>query len=296
MNVTITGASGFIGSHLVSHFSERETNVGRYSVRYPLSADTVGPVGDVLVNCAGIAHTTYPDSVLVHQANRDLPVQTAQWAKSSGYTHYVFLSTTLVWDESLELIETERDVPEPNTEYGKAKLAAEKDIMSLTSSSFSVSVIRLPLVYGPGVKGNLVRLIDAVAKWPVCPLGSKEAVRSVTGLSTIGRFIEHVIKNRNQGVFTLIDTPQLTTFDMVRYIKDALPKSGAAIPLPYVTRFVLDRVSPAISTRLLHCRVIVDNSVRETGFDPSVETDVVRRDFGQMARHRYEQIQRKQSS
>lgn len=292
-NMTITGASGFIGSHLDSYFDAGETKVNRHSVRYPLSVDSIGPDGDVLVHCAGIAHTAFPDSALVHQANHDLPVQTALWAKSHGYTHYVFLSTTLVWDESLELIETESDVPEPNTEYGKAKLAAEKDIMSLASSSFSVSVIRLPLVYGPGVKGNLVRLIDAVAKWPVCPLGSKAAVRSVTGLSTISRFIEFVIKNRHQGVFTLIDTPQLTTLDMVRYLKDALPKSCAVVPLPYVTRFVLDRISPAISKRLLHSRVIVDNSVRETGFDPSVESEVVRRSFGQMARDRYDRIYRK---
>ncbi len=293
LNVTITGASGFIGSNIASHFATIGAGVSRYSIRYPLVSESTGPTGDVLIHCAGIAHTSFPDSDLVYQANHKLPVQTARWAKANGYGHFVFLSTALVWDESLELIDAARDAPVPNTDYGKAKLAAEEDISRLTSSSFAVSIVRLPLVYGPGVKGNLARLIDAVAKWPVCPLGSKEAIRSVTGVSTISRFVEHLVRGRKTGVYTLVDTPRLSTFEMVRYAHDALPNAGMVIPLPRFTRPVLDRMSPSIAKRLLHSRVIIDNTVRKTGFDPLVQKEDVRRGFGQMTHHRYEATQRK---
>ena len=296
LRTTITGPSGFIGSNLLSHFADCGAQVSCYNLRYPQRFGSAGPSGDVLIHCAGIAHTEFPDPDLIHQANHELPLQTAEWAKAKGYAHFVFLSTSLVWDESLEVIDTGRDTPTPNTHYGKAKLAAEQDILDLTSRSFAVSVVRLPLVYGPGVKGNLARLIDAVTNWTVCPLGSREAIRSVTGVSTIGLFIQHLVDYRLTGVFTLVDTPKISTFEMVCLLRNGLPSSGITVPLPRFTRLALDRVSPSISRRLLHSRVIMDNTVRETGFNPIVEREVVRDGFTQMARRHYEYAQRKQES
>ena len=280
----------------MSCFAGTGTQVSRYSVRYPQTTDSTGPSGNVLIHCAGIAHAALPDPALIYQANHKLPVQTAIWAKEKGYSHFVFLSTGLVWDESLEVIDTGKDIPTPDTHYGKAKLAAEIEILGLADRSFAVSIVRLPLVYGPGVKGNLARLIDAVASWPACPLGSRKAIRSVTAVSTIIRFIEHLVRIQQTGIYTLIDTPRLSTFEMVRFIQAGLPNCGLAIPLPSFVRPVLDRVTPSISRRLLHSREIVDNSVRETGFDPIIEREAVREGFAQMARRHYEQAQRKEKS
>lgn len=293
MNVTITGASGFLGGAIDTHLKSIGDETSSYRVRYPLSPDTPGPSGDVLLHCSGIAHVSCPDTALVHAVNHELVVQSAGWAKAKGYNHFIFLSTALVWDDRLETIDATRDNPVPNSDYGKAKLAAEQEILELSNSSFWVSVIRLPLVYGPGVKGNLARLIDAVASWPVCPLGSKHALRSVTGVKTINRFVDHLIRHPKSGIYTLVETPQLSTLEMVRFIAEALPSNGMVVPIPGFVRPVLDRMSPGVSKRLLHSRVIKDQSLKQTGFDPAIGEDELRRGFAEMALHRYRQTERK---
>jgi len=293
MSVTITGSSGFLAGAIETYLASKGRSIAHFHVRHPLNPDASGPGGEVLVHCSGIAHATCPDTALVHTVNHQLVVQTAQWAQASGYSQFVFLSTALVWDETLETIDTDRTSAQPNTEYGKAKLAAEQDILRLESSSFTVSVVRLPLMYGPGVKGNLARLIDAVARWPVCPLGSKHALRSVTGVATLNRFVEHLIRHPASGIYTLVETPQLSTLEIVRFIAEALPSHGMVLPVPGFARPILDRMSPGVSKRLLHSRVINDKSVQRTGFDPTISEDELRRGFVEMALHRYRETERK---
>jgi nucleoside-diphosphate-sugar epimerase len=293
MNITITGASGFLGNAIEKYLESKGETTERFRVRYPLSLSTPGPSGDAFLHCAGIAHAAYPDIALVYAVNHELAVQAARLAKARGYSHFIFLSTALVWNDTLEKIDANEDNPLPNTEYGKAKLAAEHDIMYLSSNCFSVSVVRLPLVYGPGVKGNLARLIDAVARWPVCPLGYRHALRSVTGVATLNRFVEHLIRYPESGIYTLIETPKLSTLEMVRLIADALPNHGMIVPLPDFARPLFDRMSPGISKRLLHSRVINDQSVTLTGFDPTISEDELRHGLAEMTLHRYLQTERK---
>lgn len=293
MTVTITGAAGFLGSAVDTYLKSIGDETAHFRVRHPFKTDTPGPSGDVLLHCAGIAHAACPDASLVHTVNHELVVQTVQWAQAKEYKHFVFLSTALVWDDTLEQIDTTNNNPQPNTEYGRAKLAAEHDILNLANGSFTVSVVRLPLMYGPGVKGNLARLIDAVARWPVCPLGSRTALRSVTGVATLNRFVEHLVRYPQTGIYTLVETPQLSTLEMVQLIGAALPSRRMIVPLPGFSRPILDRISLGISKRLLHSRVINDQTVRQAGFDPAVSEDELRHGFAEMALHHYRQAERK---
>lgn len=271
----------------MAHLNSHGIETNPFAVRHPLSIGESGPEGEVLVHCAGIAHASDPDDAAVHRVNHQLAVQTCEWAKAHGYRHLIFLSSTLVWDDSIQEIRTWTDRPQPNTEYGRAKLAAEEDLNQIASEGFLVSVIRLPLVYGPGVKGNLARLIDAVATWPLLPLGSSTAERSLTGVETLNGFIQFLIRHPQSGVFTLVDSRNVSTQDMIHMIAEGLPTHGIVISAPAFAKPILDVVSPSVSKRLFGSRVIHDRSVRDLGYNPTVSDEKLAASFREMAFCRY---------
>jgi len=246
--------------------------------------DETAPSGEILIHCAGIAHVHYPDESLVWQANHQLAVDVARWARSSGCRHFIFLSSALVWDQARTDIDTAADIPKPDTVYGQAKLAAERDIAALEAPDFRVTVIRLPLVYGPGVQGNLEKMIRAVVEWPVCPIGSKTANRSVVGTATITRFIRHCIDGQIAGTFALVDTPAISTFDMLCTISGAVPSPALLIPAPAWTQSLLGVFRSALARRLFSSRVIHDTSVVQAGFDPIVSRERLTQGFSHMVR------------
>ena len=294
--ITITGGSGFLAQSIYDHLIQLSLDPVCFKVRYPLSIDAAGPVGKVLIHCAGIAHSNHPDPEVVRNANHLLAFQTAIWARANGYSCFILLSSVLVWDDSLEEVDSVADEPNPNTEYGIAKLSAERDIQKLRDTDFDIVIIRLPLMYGRGVKGNLARLIDAVALWPICPLGTFSARRSITSVQTLSRFVEYLIKKPVTGVFTLIDTPAISTMEMIRMIAEYLPTHGVVAPVPGFVSSLSCALLPSVSKRLFGSRIIRDGTVLGSGFDPVISDEERAIQFRSMVRTRYKQITEKRAT
>lgn len=285
--VTITGASGFIGGHLCRYLSEVSPGfiVNTLSVRGDLEALRSGPTGDILVHCAGIAHSTSNEKREITRINEELPFETARWARQAGYGQFLFFSSALVWGDHQQTVDVGKDVPEPSSVYGKAKLAAELRLRELSTEGFVVSIVRLPLVYGPGVKGNLARLIDLITRWPLIPVGSRTAMRSLCGVDTIGRFVSHLIDNRLGGVFTLVDAPVVSTYDMGRYIALGLHRTRHVVSSPAIMEAAIKRLNPAIGTRLYGNKVFRNGGIEDVGFSPRKPEEQIREDFAIMARY-----------
>jgi len=224
------------------------------------------------------------DENAVLQSNTELPVRLAKWARSVGYGRFVFFSSVLVWGDHQEEINAQNDLPQPSSLYGRAKIEAEEQLLKLETPSFRVTVLRLPLVYGPGVRGNLARLIDFVNAWPIFPIGSRTALRSLCSIETVCRFVNHILINSLDGVFTITDI-ELSTYDIARYLAGGLEKPRLVVPTPVVVQQLLRLVAPNTGRKLYGTKVIYGGGTAQVGFNHHLNHEQVKSAFTEMVRH-----------
>ena len=168
--ILITGANSYIG-----------TSVERYLLQWPeaYSVDMVDMVDgswreksfsgyDVVFHVAGIAHQdsgsiTEERKRLYYQVNTDLAIETAKKARAEGVRQFIFMSSISIYGASVRMgiqkLITSQTVPVPANAYGDSKLQAEQGILPLQNDAFLVCVLRPPMIYGPGCRGN----------YPCCP-------------------------------------------------------------------------------------------------------------------------------
>ncbi len=173
--VLVTGATGFIGRHLVAALAARGVAV-RAGVRKGARGDFGPPVEDVavpdlaapadwtgllkgvqgVVHLAGIAHaTTAIESSVYERVNGAAAGELA--AAAAGVARFVLMSSIRAQSGPVSnKVLTENDNPEPTDAYGRSKLMAERLVLQAFPAA---TVLRPVLVYGPGVKGNMARLI-----------------------------------------------------------------------------------------------------------------------------------------
>jgi nucleoside-diphosphate-sugar epimerase len=206
--VLITGATGFIGQALCQHLLASGFSVCAAARRAGGPARTIA-VGDIgpatdwsealagierVVHLAGWAHVAARGSETVAAARRvnvDGTRRLAEAAAAKGVRRFVFLSSVKVNGEATGTTPfTERDPPRPEDVYGITKWKAEQALQQVAANSgMEVVVLRAPLVYGPGVKGNFLRLAHLVARGVPLPLAS---VRNRRSLLYLGNLIDAI--------------------------------------------------------------------------------------------------------
>ena len=200
MRFLVTGASGFVGKSLLGALRDRGHEVtaasrsrveepGIFYVRSPElgpDADWSAILADIdaVVHLAGLAHVTSekPDAETDEKylrINADGSQKLAEQCATAGVKHFVFLSSChAVAAESDEVL-TDQNLPQPVTAYGRSKLAAEDAIKSvLADSGCTWTILRPPLVYGPGNKANFGLLVKLVQTGLPLPLASVKNRRS----------------------------------------------------------------------------------------------------------------------
>lgn len=201
LKIALTGAGGFIGKRFLQYnkdkfdlvpVSLRETNVEDINL-----ADT-----DVIVHLAGKAHdmNPVPDQVF-YQVNYTLTKQLAEKARLQGVTHFIYVSSTKVYGDEANGVLNERSHCLPTDAYGKSKLQAEEMVRHLSNTRFKVAVIRPPLVYGPGVKGNMIRLLDLANRNLPLPFGNTRNARSMVFVDNLVELINVIIRRQATGIF-----------------------------------------------------------------------------------------------
>ncbi len=216
--ILITGANSYIGTSFEKHM----TNYEEYQI------DTVDMIDgtwrdknfseyDVVFHVAGIAHIkeTKENAHLYYDVNRDLAIETAKKAKSSGVGQFILLSSMSVYGVLTGKIDNET-VPMPNTNYGKSKLEADLEIQQLESDNFTVTVVRPPMVYGYGCKGNYVTLSRFATKMKLFPKVKNE--RSMIYIYNLCEFVKMSIENKLSGIYLPQNKEYVSTEDMIRKI------------------------------------------------------------------------------
>lgn len=170
-----------------------------------------------ILHVAAIVHKKKKvDQSLYYLVNRDLPFHVAKKARSEGVSQFIFLSTMGVYSQSENEICLDT-IPEPSNPYSISKFEAEKLIIGLNSSQFSVSIVRPPLVYGKGCLGNY-RLLSRFARvFPVVPTLYNE--RSMLFVDNLSQFLFKLICSGHSGVFFPQNEDYVCTSDLIELIR-----------------------------------------------------------------------------
>lgn len=183
---------------------------------------------DIVYHVAGIAHAdiknvSKEDRTRYYAVNTDLAVETARKAKDENVKQFVFMSSSIIYGDSAPYgikkritMETE---PKPANFYGDSKWKAEKGIRQLESDVFAVTVLRPPMVYGKGSKGNYPILSQLAKKLPIFPDIQNE--RSMLYIDNLCEFLCQIMIRGERGIYWPQNAEYTRTSDMVRLIGEA---------------------------------------------------------------------------
>ena len=245
ISILITGAHSYVGEQVEQYLEEYNQKL---FPDYPASKryviDTVSLFGeewkkkdfscyDVVFHVAGIAHGSVSEKTeqgkrQYFAVNRDLAYHVAQKAKEDGVKQFIFMSTMAVYAGNREEVITEETIPMPVTAYGESKLQAEWLISGLEDRDFSVAILRPPMIYGKGCKGNYNALVKIAKISPIFPKINNQ--RSMLYIGNLCEFIRLLIEDTAGGIFFPQNKEYVNTSDMVKEIGKAYQKKVHLMP------------------------------------------------------------------
>ena len=254
-NILITGYSGFVGSHLVSllkdEFSLNLLGRSKPYINCTFEHSAIDEMSDyshILSNVDIVIHIAARVHVMKEVSSDPLTdfravntagtINLAKQAADVGAKRFIFVSTIKVNGESTSNLFPfqESDLRNPKDPYAISKSEAEEELIGLSKESdLEIVIIRPPLVYGEGVKGNFVSLFKLVGKRIPLPFkainNNKRSLISVYNLVDLIKVcIEHP-KATNQ-VFLVSDDNDISTSDMVALMARVQGVNNYSIPFP----------------------------------------------------------------
>jgi nucleoside-diphosphate-sugar epimerase len=297
--VLVTGATGFIGSVLVPYLVEHgwtvratarttpasspacdfvAADLGSSDLR-PLVEDTCAVVH--LAARVHVMHETAADPQReFDKANVTATRRLADAATRCGVRHFVFASSVKVNGErTMSRPYTDADPPAPEDPYGRSKLAAERMLSQCCAESpLGITVLRLPLVYGPGVKGNFARLARLARSGLPLPLGAIANRRSLLFVGNLCTAVHAALERPATGmrVVLLSDGEDVSTPDLLRRMAAAVHRRTylPAVPVPLL-RLAARIAGFGAEFRRLNDSLQVDNSAarRHLQWEPTYSLD-----------------------
>ena len=227
--VLITGARSFIG-----------TSIEKWLLHWPVDfqVDTIDMVDgswrkmdfspyDIVYHVAGIAHVSSKKKMapLYFMVNRDLAIETAKKAKADGVKQFIFMSSMIIYGPDTKIGDFRPINPtnyRPINAYGRSKLDADLAIQQLGSETFRTAVIRSPVVYGEGSKGNYPKLLRVAKIFPIFP--NIDNKKSMINIINLCQFVKAIIVNNENGVFYPQDKRYSSTREILMFERMRLGK------------------------------------------------------------------------
>ena len=224
--ILITGANSYVGTSFEKYLKEKFPNV--YIV------DTIDMVGDgwreksfigydAVFHVAGIVHQkeTKKNARLYYEVNRDLAFNVAKQAKDGGVSQFIFLSSMSVYGQETGII-TKATMPKPKTNYGKSKLQAEEMILKLSDENFKICILRPPMVYGEGCKGNYRTVVKIVRNFSIFPRIKNK--KSLIHIDNLVSFVKMSVDLNLNGIYFPQNNEYVGTMELVKQIARNLKK------------------------------------------------------------------------
>jgi UDP-glucose 4-epimerase len=275
VKILITGANSFVGTNY-RKFSQFK-DVDEISLFDTRPEDINFSKYDVVLHLAAIVHQSKIISEHEYFAvNRDLCLRVAEFAKKAGIGQFVFLSTVKVYGDCIPdlKIRNENSICFPKDSYGRSKLEAEMGLKKLEDLDFIVSIIRTPLIYGEGVKANMISLIKLIETMPILPFKDISNKRNFTYVANLVGFIDQIIIKRASGVYIAMDNNAISTTELVNYLSKYLEKKVILFKLPGILLRKGRYFVPTLIDRL-YGSLEVDNSMtlNELQYSPPFTTE-----------------------
>lgn len=267
LNILVTGASGFVGRALIDVLAEegypltalvRDENT---SLANNVAHLVIGDIGnlsqqtdedrqalnqtlkkaDVVIHLAARVHVMNDTALESHKeyekVNTQATLTLARLAADMGVKRFIFLSSIKV---NGELTETgspfsERDICMPQDPYGASKWQAEQGLVHVAQDTgMEVVIIRTPLIYGPGVKGNFASMMRWVGRGLPLPFGAVNNQRSLLALDNLVSFLVCCLScpNAANEVFLLSDGDDYSTRDLIKKLAIAQGVKARLVPIP----------------------------------------------------------------
>lgn len=209
VHVGITGVSGFLGGHVAGHLSSRSFSVHPLSRSPALAAEArlLPPPDapeadfraavrglDTIVHCAALNNDRPADAQALVASNVELTGRLADAAAREGAARFVYISSIrAVADPGVDVAIDDETVPAPSLPYGRSKRDGELAALAAAAPGFTPLVLRLPPVYGVGMRGNLGLLLRLARTPAPLPLAGLSARRSLVSSDAVARAIETLL-------------------------------------------------------------------------------------------------------
>lgn len=290
--ILLTGASGFIGRNLAVTLAKkkipfeqvvRQKDGGEfYSLDFRDSSSWEGGDKQVVIHCAGLAHANQKDFADLfaeyRRVNVDGTLNLARQAASAGVQRFIFISSISVCGNSTLHNKpfTADAVPSPQDITGISKFEAEQGLRKISDETdMEIVIIRSPLVYGSGVKGNFASLIRLIEKGLPLPLGAIQNRRSLVAVDNLVDLVIACIDHpaaANQ-IFLASDGQDVSTPELLVGISEAMGNRIHMIPVPVALLKLAARIlgKKAIADRLLgSLQVDISKAQKLLGWHPPI--------------------------
>lgn len=228
--ILITGANSYIGVSVENHLKQWPEH---YQV------DTVDMIDgswkersfadyDAVFHVAGIVHLEKAkndpeQAALYDRVNTRLAIETAEKAKADGVKQFIFMSSASVYGLSAPIgrvVMITKDTPlTPVDNYGISKARAEEGLRALAGEQFKLAILRPPMIYGKGCKGNYRTMARLAKKLPVFPYVKNQ--RSMLYIENMAEFVRLILDDEAEGIFCPQNNEYTNTSDMVNLIAHA---------------------------------------------------------------------------
>ena len=266
IKVMISGSNGFVGSNLKKYLLRKNyltSSFDRNDIKnilddnnYLNSKLLIKKLSKVaiFIHCAGIAHKPINkhDKKYIKELNINLTKKIYSLCIKCRVNKFIFISSSKVMGECSLNNEkfNESCIPIPNDYYALSKLKAENILQEIDNEfSTKLIILRPPIIYGPGVKGNFLTLIKGIYKGYPIPIVKNNKTRSFLSINNFNSIINKCIKedNINKIMYLISDDNDISIEELICRIAECLGKKPRII---YIPNFVVEKIIKIIFKRI----------------------------------------------
>lgn len=272
--VLITGAGSYIGESFVKWAKKKYPNIETIAIdmKDEKWRKTSFSEFDAVFHVAGIAHSDVgkvreTEKEKYYRINTDLAIETAQKARNERVKQFIFMSSIIVYGDSApygkKKVIDEYTLPAPVNFYGDSKWQADKEVRKLANENFRVAVLRPPMIYGYGSKGNYPVLAKLAKYLPVFP--DIENSRSMLYIDNLCEFLCLLVLSGEGGVYFPQNSTDTKTSELVKIIGEAAHK-------PVYTLKVLNPVVAIVKKMPGKLGGMIDKAFGNLSYDQRIST------------------------
>jgi UDP-glucose 4-epimerase len=240
--ILIVGKNSFVGKNLCEWLNkhDKQYSVETISLRNHRWKEMCFSKYDVVVYTVGLAHkrenkTNIP---LYYKLNRDLTLELAMKSKEEGVKQFIYFSSMSVYGMYSGIVSKSTPTM-PQTHYGRSKLQAETLLNNLSTETFDIAIIRPPMIYGKGCKGNYKLISFISRKTPIFPIESNK--RSMIYIDNLSEFTKNLIDSNEKGYFHPQNSRYVCTTEMVKEISKVHYKNILFLNVKIIIKFFMRR-------------------------------------------------------